>query len=286
MESKWTGSVENAFFNGESFDHNRILQKPEYEFSGRSTLSSYYVVAVDVGRKGCDSVATIIKVVPQSNFSSFKNVVNIFTFSDMHFGDQAIEIKKLYYKYKAKRVVIDANGLGIGLVDFMVKSQKDPITGDELPDFGVYNDDEGYYKKFKTMQTEQEAMYLIKANAPLNTEAHVNLQTQLSTGKLKLLIDVRIAKTKLLGTKVGQSMTDEERSTYLRPFNYTNNLKEELMNLREENEGINVILKQANRHIPKDKVSSLEYGLYYIKQEEEKRKKKKKFNAKDWVFLN
>jgi len=42
--------------------------------------------------------------------------------SDEHFEDQAIKLKKLFYKYKARRLVIDANGLGIGLIDYMVKS--------------------------------------------------------------------------------------------------------------------------------------------------------------------
>jgi hypothetical protein len=63
----------------------------------------------------------------------------------MHFEEQAIRIKKLFYKYRAKRAVIDGNGLGIGLVDYMVKSQITP-DGDVLPDFGVYNDEEKYYK--------------------------------------------------------------------------------------------------------------------------------------------
>ena len=58
------------------------------------------------------------------------------------------------------------------------------------------------------------------------------------------------------------------------------------MNLREENEGINIILKQANRGIRNDKFSAFEYGLYYIKQEEDIKKKKKKFNAADWCFMN
>ena len=47
------------------------------------------------------------------------------------------------------------------------------------------------------------------------------------------------------------------------------------MNLREENEGVNIILKQANKGIRKDKFSAFEYGLYYIKLEEDKKKKKK-----------
>ena len=81
-------------------------------------------------------------------------------------------------------------------------------------------------------------------------------------------------------------MTPEERAEYLKPFTLTSILKEEMMNLREENEGINIILKQANRSIRKDKFSAFEYGLYYIKQEEDKKKKKKRFCASDWAFYN
>ena len=285
-ESKWSGTVEDAFFNGEAFDRNRQLQKPENEHSGRSSNQAFYVLSADVGRKGCDTVVCVFKVSPQAMGGAFKSLVNIYTFSDEHFEDQAIKLKKLFYKYKAKRLVIDANGLGIGLVDYMVKSQIDPDTNDSFPDFGVYNDDEGYYKKYKTNMTEQEAMYLLKANAPINTEAHANAQTQLSSGKVKFLIDERVAKQKLLGTKVGQNMKPEERADYLKPFTLTSILKEEMMNLREENEGVNIILKQANRGIRKDKFSDFEYGLYYIKFEEENKKRRKRFNAKDWQFLN
>lgn len=55
----------------------------------------------------------------------------------------------------------------------MVKSQKDDI--DFYPDFGVENDDDGYYKKYRTTNTEYDAMYIIKANTPINTECHANI---------------------------------------------------------------------------------------------------------------
>ncbi|MDD7756455.1 MAG: hypothetical protein PUJ51_18365 [Clostridiales bacterium] len=90
----------------------------------------------------------------------------------------------------------------------------------------------------------------------------------------------------MLATQKGQKMTPEERAEYLKPFTLTSILKEEMMNLREENEGINIILKQANRGIRKDKFSAFEYGLYYLKLEEDKKKKRKKFKASDWCFLN
>lgn len=285
-ESKWSGTVEDAFFNSENFDRNRILKQPEKEASGRIGKGGFYVLSMDVGRKGCDSVVCVFKVTPQPQGVSLKQLVNIFTLSDEHFEDQCIKVKKLFYKFKAKRLVIDGNGLGIGLLDYLVKPQIDPDTNELFPDFGVYNDDDGYYKKYRTQNCEQDALYVIKANAPINTEAHANAQTQLSSGKVKMLIDERVAKTKLLGTKVGQNMTPEERAEYLKPFTLTSILKEEMMNLREETEGVNIILKQANRGIRKDKFSAFEYGLYYIKHEEDNKKKKKKFNAKEWCFFN
>ena len=285
-ESKWSGTVEDAFFNSESFDRNRILKQSEKEASGRIGKGGFYVLSMDVGRKGCDSVICVFKVTPQPQGVSLKQLVNIFTLSDEHFEDQCIKVKKLFYKFKAKRLVIDGNGLGIGLLDYLVKPQIDPDTNELFPDFGVYNDEDGYYKKYRTQNCEQDALYVIKANAPINTEAHANAQTQLSSGKVKMLIDERVAKTKLLGTKVGQNMTPEERAEYLKPFTLTSILKEEMMNLREETEGINIILKQANRGIRKDKFSAFEYGLYYIKHEEDNKKKKKKFNAKEWCFFN
>ena len=202
-ESKWSGSVEDAFFSSEVFDRNRILNQPEYESSGRSSKQAYYVLSADVGRKGCDTVVCVFKVTPQPQGAAIKTLVNIYTLTDEHFEDQAIKLKKLFYKYNAQRLVIDANGLGIGLVDYMIKSQIDPDTADVFPDFGVYNDDELYYKKYRTNNTEQDAMYLVKANAPINTEAHTVARSNLSSGKVKFLIDERVAKQKLMNTKVG-----------------------------------------------------------------------------------
>ena len=283
--SHWTGTVEDAFFNGEKFDRNRILQRPEEEASGRSSKLAYYVLSVDVGRKGCQSVVCVFKVTPQVEGGSIKSLVNMYTFNDEHFEDQAVKIKKLYFKYNARRIVIDGNGLGIGLLDFMVKRQI-ATDGEVYPDFGIYNDDEGFYKKYRTNDTVTDAVYVIKANAPLNTEAYSIVQTQMESGRVKLLIDERTAKAKLMATKVGQAMSPEQRADYLQPFELTSILREEMLNLREENEGINIILKQASKRIPKDKFSAFCYGLYYIKQEEDSKKKKKRFNAKEWKLMN
>lgn len=287
-ESKWTGTSEGAFFDGENFDRCRTIRQPDISANDLgSTKSAFYVISADIGRKGDLTAVSVIKVVPQTSGVLQKQLVNLYSWEDMHFEDQAINLKKLYYAYKARKLVIDGNGIGGGIMDYMVKPQIIESTGERYPSFGVSNDPDGFWKKYYNPEgLENNAVYEVKANAPLNTEAHVNLQVQLNSGRLKLLIDEKVAQAQLLETKAGQNMSRESRADYLRPFTLTSFLKEELLNLREEAEGINIILKRANSRIHKDKVSSLEYGLYYIKVEEESGKKHKKFKASDWKFFN
>ena len=283
--SIWSGDVENAFFSSEKFDKYRVLLQPQYEYSGRSAKNAYYVFGVDVGRVGCTTEVCVFKVTPQVQGAAHKTLVNIYTYDAEHFETQCIHIKHLYYKYKPRRIAIDANGLGVGLVDYLIKPQ-DTDDGEYLPPFGVYNTDEyPDYKKFVTPETERDVLYLIKANAPINTEAYSYAQTQMFSGKIRFLIDENLAKTKLMSTKQGQQMNMDERNDYLRPFILTSILKEQMLNLVEENEGVNIILKQSNRGIKKDKFSAFIYGLYYIRYEEQLNKKRRKRNISDFLFF-
>lgn len=284
-ESEWSGSIDDAYFTSGMFDKCRTLRQPEYEASGRSSKNAYYVVSMDVGRKADTTVFSIIKVTPQSQGQSIKSLVNIFPYSNMHIDDQVILAKKFFFKFKARALVIDGTGIGINFVDLLVKNQIDPETGDTLFGLGVINDDENEYKKYYTEDTILNSLFVIHASTTLNTVAHANIQSQLSSGRLKFLIDEKAAKEKLLETKVGKAMKPDERAEYLKPFTLTSILKEEMLNLYEEQEGINIILKKHNKKLKKDKFSSLEYGLYYIKIDEDRRNKRKG-SFSDFLFLN
>lgn len=288
--SKWTGDSEKSYYSSEAFDKCRELLQPELEYSGRTSKNAYYVLGVDVGRKADTSEVTVIKVTPQPQGSSLKSIVCFHSKEGSIMREQAIWLKRLYYKYKARSLVIDGNGLGIGLTDEMVLSQEDPETGDYLPPFGVeggtYENAGQEYKKYKTDDTEKDAMFIIKANAPINTEAHTYVKTQISSGKVKFLIEERDARIKLMETKVGQTMTPDERNEKLLPFQLTDNLKSQMVNLIEDNEGVNIILKKNNRSISKDRFSSFEYAMYYIKQEEERRRKRGTRDISKLLFMN
>lgn len=64
-----------------------------------------------MGRAGCQTVITVIKINPQKKGVGIKSLVNIITIESEHFGVQANEIKRQYVNYLPRYVVVDANGL-------------------------------------------------------------------------------------------------------------------------------------------------------------------------------
>lgn len=287
-ESIWSGVAEGAQFSSDVIDRQRVLLQPEKEYTVTNGLSknSYYILGVDVGRFNDKTEICVFKVQPQPQGDSLSSLVNIFTIDMSRFDDQAITIKKTFLKFHARRCIVDGNGPGVGLVDVLIKTQTDPATGEVYPGFGVYNDEEARYRNQYTEDTIIDAMYVMKASAAINTEAHVNVQNQLSSGRVKLLIDENRAKVNLNATKLGQQMNMQQRAEYLQPFIMTTILREQMLNLTEVSEGTNIKLNRSNRAIKKDKFSAFEYGLWLIKYEEEKRKARKKNKLSDFLFMN
>ena len=294
-ESRWAGSSLGAFYNAEQFDKLRLLSQPENESSGRGNGKQYYVFGIDVARSkdGCQSVICVFKVNPSTTGgASNKSLVNIYTINTEeesgHFGKQAMYIKRLYNLYRPKAIAVDGNGLGHGLVDFLVIGNQDNRTGEEFPAFGVINDDDGEFRRLQKSEpmVYKDVLYIIKANSEINDICHTNVLAQMGSAKIKFLADERTAKAKLLGTKRGQAMEIQERSDFLRPFMLTSILKTEMMNLIEKKDGKNLYLERSNKSIPKDKFSAFEYGLYYIKITEDEGRKRRKVSVKDMMFYS
>lgn len=96
----------------------------------------------------------------------------------------------------------------------------------------MYNDDDRRYKQWETEDTIHNAMYIMKANQPINSELFAYCQTQLNSGKLKFLIDESVAKNKLMSQSQGKKMTTLQRADYLRPYVETSILKSQMMEIR------------------------------------------------------
>lgn len=252
-ESIWAGSAIGSFFNGDVFDRMRTVKHVETTRSGNGNKDAYYMFGIDVGRNGWQTVISVIKVNPQKKGVGVKSLVNIITFESEHFGEQANEIKRQYMNYLPRYIVIDANGLGVGLVDYLVMPSEDPKTGESFPAFGVHNDEKKQYKNIDAgPNVIKDTLWLIKANAELNFEGYTTLLTQMGSGKLHFLLEEREAKATIFSRAVNQKLSIEERNLKLRPFVMTSILKAELMNLtKSQNNGTQFKLEPINKGIGK-----------------------------------
>ena len=169
--------------------------------------------------------------------------------------------------YDPKEVVIDINGLGVGLGDEMIKEQVDD-HGIFYPAYGFSNDDNYLLTQPKNAI---KILYGIKANGAFNSKIHSNVYARLSSGAVRLLIPEQEAKIALLATKVGQSMSPVQRVERLMPHEITSLLIQEMSNLRLKKTGTStdITLERINERYPKDKYSAFAYGLYRIKEIEE-----------------
>jgi hypothetical protein len=100
-----------------------------------------------VGRLHDQTVACIFRVNIRDD-KYYATLVNLFVLGRQAekktFVEQAIDLKQLIEIYNPREVVIDCNGLGVGLADEMIRTHLDN-NGKELPAYGFFNNDD--YKK-------------------------------------------------------------------------------------------------------------------------------------------
>ena len=274
----WLGGSDESWFDFARLVKYRKLKNPEWiqKFKGDSKV--FYLISVDVGRLHDQTVACIFRVNIRDD-KYYATLVNLFVLGRQAekktFVEQAIDLKQLIEIYNPREVVIDCNGLGVGLADEMIRTHLDS-NGKELPAYGFFNNDD--YKKIQPRDAIP-ILYSLKANGPLNSKIHGNAYSRIYGGMVRFLISEQDARASLLATKVGQRMKMEERVKRLMPHELTTKLFEEMSNLRLRRNGLDIVLEQINARFPKDKYSAFAYGLWRIKELEEENYKKKSRRA-------
>ena len=275
--SIYTSESEESWFNFDKMNRHRRIINAEWSAKLRKDLDFFYLFSVDTGRFHDQSVVFIFKVL-NSNGTLKARIVNIIvlgrTAESRVFSTQAADLKELIRAFDPIEVVIDTNGLGVGLADQMIQTQVS-MDGTVLPPFGFFNDDE--YKKIQPKEASQ-ILYSFKATQALNREMHSNAFTRINSGNVDFLIKEQEARRKLMATQRGQKMSLTERTKILMPYEMTSKLFEEMGNLRLKRTGsaMDIVLEQINSRFPKDKFSALEMGLYRIKVREEELSKRQR----------
>jgi hypothetical protein len=269
--SVWTGSSENSLVQLKDLEKSRVLTEAEFQaIKGKG--EHQYVLSVDVARSEKKNTATtaiaVFKITPRGNGTYIKHLVNLHTYKgNMHFEDQSIYIKELVEKYSANMVCIDGNGLGRGLIDYLVKE-------DKYRSYSVVNDDS--YDKYKLPNSLPLVFNVMSNTKQTNaSDMHNNFMTVISNHDLKLLQSESTIKEK------SKEKDYEKLAEMLVPHVETSLFVDEVMNLIYVAEGNRTKVKRVSRQMEKDRYSAVSYGLWYIylKEKENHERKRETFDA-------
>ncbi len=284
-ESIYTGSSSDNLISDEKLNKCRTLSIAEWEHCGDTKVQ--YVLAYDVsrstGKENALCALVVIKLTPRGDGTYHKQIVNIFSSEGQHDTWQAKFLKEKVREYKASILVIDANGIGSGVVDQLVLD-----LNDGNPPYKVVNDIDNQWTKYEA----QDAIPMVYA---LKSQRKETKNSDMINNIMKVFnkLDVELLKTpneglKELEKKNKKKFKDDSEEIALAeiPYILTNNLCDEIMNLLYKQRGNDSEVEQISRSIPKDKFSALMYGLYWVYLEEKKNKisKKQKFNWLDYVL--
>ena len=276
--SVWTGSSENSLVQLKDLEKCRVLTDAEFAFAKSGKVESQYVISVDVARSERNGSATtaiaIFKLIPRGNGTYIKHLINIHTYKgNMHFEDQSIYVKELVEKFNASMVCIDGNGLGRGLVDYLVKE-------DKYRSYSVVNDDS--YDKYKLPNSLPLVFNVMSNTKQTNaSDMHNNFMAVISNHDLKLLVSESIIKEK------NRDKDYEKLGEKLVPHIETSLFVDEVMNLIYEAKGNKTSVKRVSRSMDKDRYSAVSYGLWYIylKEKENQERKRETFNAEGFLAI-
>jgi len=280
--SVWTGGSEDSYYSYTQISKCRNLIRPE--FKRQEGFKGFYVCAVDVARfDGDQTVAMIFKVYTEGERYKV-HLVNVRLLNSTHFKKQAAIIKQYDLDYDFKAIVMDINGNGAGLADYMI---------DEQDEDGIYYQPYSFLNKNKYSNTEKRnsvrKLYGIEANRTLNSEIYTNAHIFLSLKRVSLLLNERQARRFFSKYKSWNKMSPVKQATKLIPYAQTTKLQDQLSNMKANlDTNSTIVLQRINSHVRKDLVSAFVYGLYYINliEEEDRKKRNRDFSKAQFNFLN
>lgn len=269
----WVGSSTGALVNINRLMNCRTLTAPEINAS--SDDDEYYL-GVDVARSqnksNNQSSIAVGKVIRGADGKITEiQLVNLIHMSNtLNFSTQAIMVKRVRKRYHAKKVVVDGNGLGSGLIDELMKSNYDPLTGETYPAWDTMNTT----AEPETPKAEQ-CLYDLKAQS---------CQTQILSNFINV-IDSSILR--FLESRNGGDdcsiRTDEDLNSKVMPYVQEELFFQEVGNLKLVQIGKNLSIEKVVNKFDKDRFSATAYLLFFIIKIEENDTQKSNVDIKSFA---
>lgn len=301
MLAMWYGSGEDAFFDFNSISKNRRIKYPmlpdklsnkignsalvkiSQKQNGEIRILSADIALMSSKKNNNDATAIFInQMLPTKAGRYTSNIVYTDACEGLRTDDQALMIRKLYDEFMCDYIVLDANGIGLGVFDSLARDIVDPETGEVYPALSCCNNTEMASRC--TVTGADKVIWAIKASASFNSDSAFLLREGFRSGRIRLLINEYDAEEALSDIKGYASLSPSDKLKLQLPYINTTLLVDELTNLEhEESSGKIKISEKAGKR--KDRYSSLSYNYYVAMQIEQKKSRKQSTSAVDDLFI-
>ena len=287
MECLWFGDTDGSLFKFDELTARRKLRKafPPLSFCNdkitipKLTATSKRILSIDVAlmqstkKKKNDASAIFINDLIQVNDTAYQsNFVYGETFEGLKTDELGMIVMKYFYEYQCTDLVLDTNGIGLGVYDFITKDQICQENGKRYQAMTCINDKD-MAERCK-VRDANKVVWSVKANANFNNEICVLLRNGIQNGKINFLIPEQDADSSLKETYKGYfKMSPTEQAKLKMSYIQTTFAVYELIKLDHEVKNGNIKVKEVEG-MRKDRYSSIAYSYWCACQLELKLKPK------------
>lgn len=287
MECLWFGDTDGSLFKFDELTARRRLRKafpplsfcndkitiPKLTATGKRILSIDVALMKSTKKKKNDASAIYINDLIQVNDTAYQsNFVYGETFEGLKTDELGMIVMKYFYEYQCTDLVLDTNGIGLGVYDFITKDQICQENGKRYKAMTCINDKD-MAERCK-VRDANKVVWSVKANANFNNEICVLLRNGIQNGKINFLIPEQDADSSLKETYKGYfKMSPTEQAKLKMSYIQTTFAVYELIKLDHEVKNGNIKVKEVEG-MRKDRYSSIAYSYWCACQLELKLKPK------------
>ena len=279
IECLWIGDEGDNLFKFDEFEKRRKIKnafKPLKFYSTNNPVprvgdAAERILSVDVAlmattkKKRNDASALSINEVVQNNDTSYQsNFVYLDTFEGLTTDELGLIVMRYFYHYKCTQLVLDCQGLGIGIYDFICKDQYDPETGDTYKALTCCNNEEMAMRC--KIKDANKVVWCVKADATFNNNICVALRNGIQNGKVSFLISDQEAENALKASiKSYPKFSTNDQILLKKPYVQTTMAEYELIKLDSEVKDGKIKVKEVSG-MRKDRYSSIAYSYWCANQ--------------------
>ena len=287
MECLWFGDTDGSLFKFDELTARRRLRKafpplsfcndkitiPKLTATGKRILSIDVALMQSTKKKKNDASAIFINDLIQVNDTAYQsNFVYGETFEGLKTDELGMIVMKYFYESQCTDLVLDTNGIGLGVYDFITKDQICQENGKRYQAMTCINDKD-MAERCK-VRDANKVVWSVKANANFNNEICVLLRNGIQNGKINFLIPEQDADSSLKETYKGYfKMSPTEQAKLKMSYIQTTFAVYELIKLDHEVKNGNIKVKEVEG-MRKDRYSSIAYSYWCACQLELKLKPK------------